>query len=330
MEPGDGWPYNTILSDLRSTPTMSPTTLGQIIVNRYIESYPSATIESQSAVDLTQEDTLASAVDNFAQVLINGINLYRIEMGTARSASEESFYVPEFIDLYDFAYEINTRISNITIQNAAQDVMNNISSIIIAEQHGSSHPDFHGITIYFPQTLELYDSDYETMLDFTIDLIWDEFLQAYYGNMPDDAYEENDNSLSAYNISLYEQTWLSSIDGLGIQADDDWYEIEVTPGNERLVVNLQFSDSEGDIDLEIYDIGVSFIVGSYSVTDNEYINYVLPSDGTYYLLVYYGDAGNAYDLWWDDQDPGGGVRMHTKRTTTYFPLLIFPLKSKRG
>ncbi len=306
VEPGDGWPYDTILTDLKNTPSMSPTTLGQTIVTRYIQSYPGATIETQSSVDLTQESSLSSAIDVFGQALKNGIILYRTEISGARGASEEAFYASEFIDLYDFAYEINNRISNITIQNAAQDVMSAISSMLIAEEHGSSHPDFHGITIYYPQSSGSYDNDYETMLDFTADLSWDEFLNAYYGYLPDDNYEENDVRLSAYDISSYEQTWLSSIDGLGIQADNDWYEIYITPGDERLIVTLTFSDAAGDIDLAVYDSGGSPVTDSESITDNEYIDYVLSSSGTYYLLVYYEDAGNSYDLRWDDQDPGAG------------------------
>ena len=38
---------------------------------------------------------------------------------------------------------------------------------------------------------------------------------------PEDLYEENDDYISAYDLSSFESTWLSSINGLGTQADDD-------------------------------------------------------------------------------------------------------------
>ncbi|MDJ0679108.1 MAG: FG-GAP-like repeat-containing protein [Xenococcaceae cyanobacterium MO_167.B52] len=117
---------------------------------------------------------------------------------------------------------------------------------------------------------------------------------------PDDRYEENDTLATAYDLSNQEKTWLSTINGAGIQADTDWYQIDVTPGYENLVVDLQFAHAEGDIDLAVYDVSGNLVTGSTSVTDNEYINAILPDSGVYYLEVSYGNAGNTYDLWWDD------------------------------
>ena len=116
----------------------------------------------------------------------------------------------------------------------------------------------------------------------------------------DDAYEEQEP------YTLPENTWLSSIAGPGIQWDDDWYEINVSPSDHRYVfVELTFTDALGDIDLELCDDVGTVIDGSYSVTDNEYIETVVPSAGTYYLRAYPPGAatGNTYDLWWDDLMP---------------------------
>ncbi|MFX1321662.1 MAG: clostripain-related cysteine peptidase [Promethearchaeota archaeon] len=301
--PLEGWPYDTILSDLTSTPTMSPNSLGTIIVNRYIEYYGTNDIETLSAVDLLQENTLSTAIESLALELTSKIGTYLTDIRAARWASDASYFDPTFIDLYNFSYQLYNRISDTAIQNAAQNIMNAINSMMIAEAHGLNHPGFHGITIYYPVIIGNYDSSYETILDFTNDLSWDDFLLTYYANLPDDNYEENDDDTEAYDLSSYEDTWLSTINGSGIQADDDWYEIYVTPGYERLRVELTFTHSEGDIDIDVYDASISLITYSESVTDNEYINYIVPSSGTYYLLIYYGDAGNEYDLWWNDTSP---------------------------
>jgi len=122
--------------------------------------------------------------------------------------------------------------------------------------------------------------------------------------LADDWYEENDFLLEAYHPGFgWEQTWLSEIDGFGVQADDDWYEIYVSPGYERLVVDLRFYDFDGDIDLAVFDAAGQLMAASESVTDDEWIDCVLPTSGTYYLAIYYGNAGNPYDLWWDDLVP---------------------------
>jgi len=125
------------------------------------------------------------------------------------------------------------------------------------------------------------------------DLWWNDVLI-------DDNYEENDTLETAYDLSTDEQTWLSTIDGPGIQADDDWYEIYVDTGYERVLVDLQFTHSEGDIDVSLINSSGTILDSSTSITDNEYIDYIVPSGGTYYIKVYFDNEGNEYDLWWDD------------------------------
>ncbi len=118
---------------------------------------------------------------------------------------------------------------------------------------------------------------------------------------PDDNYEENDTIGGAHDLSNYENNWLSNIDGLGIQADEDWYKIYVSSGYRRVLVDCRFTDSDGDIDIELYDPSGNSLDFSDSTTDNEYIDYTVPSSGTYYVRVYYDDNGNSYDLMWNDE-----------------------------
>ncbi len=120
---------------------------------------------------------------------------------------------------------------------------------------------------------------------------------------PEDFYEPNDNPASAYDLTMSELKWLSLMNGPGAQWNDDWYKIQVSSGEERLIVKLIFKHIEGDIDLEIYNNSLALIAGSYSVVDGEFIDIIVPS-GQYYIKVYYGNMGNNYDLLWDDMNPG--------------------------
>jgi hypothetical protein len=120
----------------------------------------------------------------------------------------------------------------------------------------------------------------------------------------DDNYEPNNDMASAYYLSSYEQTWLSTIDGYGGQADDDWYEICLSSGFEHVVVNLQFTHDNGDLDLALVDASGSTLATSTSTTDDEYIDYTVSSPGVYYIRVNSFDfTSNTYDLWWDDISP---------------------------
>ncbi len=124
--------------------------------------------------------------------------------------------------------------------------------------------------------------------------------------IPDDNYELNNSYTSAYDLSNNEQTWLNSIAGLGIQVDDDFFEIYVKDGYNQVKVECSFTHSQGNIELELLDSsGGSFtpVSGSSistSISDNELIECKVPTFGTYYIRVFNADNGNQYDLWWDD------------------------------
>ncbi|MBM4382229.1 MAG: matrixin family metalloprotease [Deltaproteobacteria bacterium] len=131
------------------------------------------------------------------------------------------------------------------------------------------------------------------------------------GGSTDDAYEENDDYAEAWDNGgvSWEGFWLSSLDGPGVQLDDDYYRIDVSPGQERVVATLQLRNSEGNIDLFLENAAGQILASSASTADREEIDMVVPAGGgTYFLVVVAypyvgGGAGNSYDLWWDDLVP---------------------------
>jgi len=181
VEPGDGWPYDTVLSDLVASPTLTATDLGSVIVTRYGESYNYGDT-TQSAIDLSMMDTLAANISDFASAMMTLSD--KAELVTARANSQE-YYYPEHIDLYHFAELVSTGVSDPDVQNAALDVMTAIENTVFAEFHGTQLPNSHGLAIYFPETENAFDPDYNaTVIDFPADTQWDEFLQWYYGGPP--------------------------------------------------------------------------------------------------------------------------------------------------
>jgi len=172
---------------------------------------------------------------------------------------------------------------------------------------------YDSTAIFIVGEYSLNDDEY---IDYTLPGIGDYYIRVFGPNtsnsydmlwkgMPlDDYYEENDGILSAYDLSAYPASWLPF--GMATQGDDDWYKVYLDPGEERLRADLAFSHSAGNIEIEIYDSGYSYITGSYSTDDNEYIDIILPSNGIYYILIYGVNAGNSYDLWWEDLSSTGG------------------------
>ncbi len=176
-EPTDGWDYQATMTALTANPAMTPTQLATQIVNDYISSYSTTLSITQSAVTLGLIDELATAVNSFAQAMTSATGDWSA-IGTARGQAQE-YYYNYYIDLYHFAQLVNQDASiSQTVRNAASSVMTAVTNAVIAEGHTSSVANSHGVSIYYPETVADYFSDYETFVVFTTDTQWDDFLSA--------------------------------------------------------------------------------------------------------------------------------------------------------
>lgn len=147
LEPGAGWPYDTILADLTATPTMSASDFGKVIVNRYAEYYSAYGDVTQSAMDLTKIGTLATQVSAFASAM-------------------ENYWQTD-------AEQVKTEADN---------VMTALTNAVILHKHGSDWDDkAYGISINFPTSGP--DSDYTTSVINFAETNWPSFLSAYSSNM---------------------------------------------------------------------------------------------------------------------------------------------------
>ena len=76
LEPGDGWPYDKILADLRSNPSMDGAALGRVVVKRYIESYKAREEQwpvTMCAIHSAGIEPFASTLDAFTMALRRAI-----------------------------------------------------------------------------------------------------------------------------------------------------------------------------------------------------------------------------------------------------------------
>lgn len=127
------------------------------------------------------------------------------------------------------------------------------------------------------------------------DLTWSATL-----NLDDDEYEPNNSFVEAFALTPINTGLLSDIAGLGIQADSDFFSLEVPAGATGLQVFASFLDNDGDIDIAVFNDELELEVFSTSITNNEFVRLgVNPSvDSRFYIWVYFADAGNEYDLEW--------------------------------
>ncbi|NVM38603.1 MAG: hypothetical protein HWN81_23650, partial [Candidatus Lokiarchaeota archaeon] len=151
----------------------------------------------------------------------------------------------------------------------------------------------------------------------------------------DDNYEENDDLMSAYDLSFHQSEPLWRINGTALQKDNDWYRIYVESGFEHLYVLVMYDYQEGAIGIEIYNGGYSKVLSNFTMKDNEYISYDLPSNGTYYIRIFGDHSGNIYSLRWETREPYTeeiipGYDILILLGAVFGVVMLFTLKWKRN
>jgi hypothetical protein len=174
-EPGDGWPYDTVLAQLVANPTMSSTQLAADIVDKYIYSHPSYNV-TQSAIDLSYMDTLANQLSELAQYIKNDSLTPKANYIFAAYYSQH-YSDPDFIDLYDFCSKVLIYSYNVQVKSIALNTQQTlVSSVVInSNYNGWSVSGSKGLSIYFPWYYA-YNSNKYSNTNFAQDTFWDEML----------------------------------------------------------------------------------------------------------------------------------------------------------
>ena len=176
-EPNDGWPYDTILGQLVSYPTVTSNQLAANIVDSYIFSYTVSEEVTQSAIDLSYTDTLADQLSNMALAIMN--DTLTPANNYINAANSSQYYGDsDFIDLYDFCNNILIYSNSVFVKNIALSIQQTLSSAVLRwGYYGYGVDKSRGLSIYFPYTS--YDSYYNNT-NFAQDTQWNEML-SYLG-----------------------------------------------------------------------------------------------------------------------------------------------------
>ena len=175
-EPEGGWPYDTILSQLTSNPSLTPTQLATNIVDDYIFAYPT-TYVTQSAIDLSYMDTLAGQLSSLALAIMSD-SLTPKSKYILASVSSQHYSDYDFIDLYDLCNNIFDHSNSLEIKNMAIIIQQTLNSAVIKSGYsGVGVSRSRGLSIYFPY---YYYHNYYDHTNFAQDTSWNEML-SYLG-----------------------------------------------------------------------------------------------------------------------------------------------------
>ena len=176
-EPGDGWDYSYLIGELAGYPEMSAESLAAASVAAYSNYYGSDYDVTFSAVRSSEIPALNQALKQFSDALLNGLTSEKDAISSARNVTQEFAYA-DYIDLYEFAKNLDTKDQAIT--DAAAGVMNAVDACMVSEFH-TSDLEAHGISIWFNTSKPA-----STLIDRYTNLNiaetnWLDFLLAYYG-----------------------------------------------------------------------------------------------------------------------------------------------------
>jgi hypothetical protein len=204
-EPGDGWPYDTILDDLVGLERVrDPENLAKVIVERYGEFYGPHGDETQAAYDLAEICSFTDRINHFVRTheLLSQQDKDWPEIGQARPDIEEfhdNCPNPRYcwgVDIGDFTVEVGGAVHSSTeLLEVFLSLAMERKQFVIANFHGDQHPDASGVAFYFPPDHTSFlndpqhpgyeDSNTDNPVAFVQDFRWDNWLrEQYYAQFP--------------------------------------------------------------------------------------------------------------------------------------------------
>lgn len=181
-EPGDGWPYDTVLSVLKSAPATTPEALSRAVVTKYLASYGASSGVTQSALRVDRAQGLADAMKALAASARSHLGSSAfVDAVTLALASTRRYDVEDNKDLVHFCELLSAKAA------AWPDVVASCKAVITAVQpaagsviesgfKGASVTHSNGLAFYFPVTgvSPLYAT-----LDYEGATHWGAFVKAY-------------------------------------------------------------------------------------------------------------------------------------------------------
>jgi hypothetical protein len=186
LEPGDGWPYEKILADLRSNPTQDGAGLGRVVVKRYVESYKHAETQwpvTMCAVHSAGIEPFADALDALTMALRRAIKEDDVDATRLlRAHTRSARFDGDLIDLRTFCEQLRAQPLESAVKTAARKVLDALKpggDFVVANANlGESVEHCGGVTAYLPAPTDEI-SPYYKDLRFAQRHGWDEFLRSY-------------------------------------------------------------------------------------------------------------------------------------------------------
>lgn len=179
--PGEGYPYHRILRPLMDNSDIPPAEWAKEVVRQFVtfyqQEFPFYYNITQSVVDTSKLESVATALDNLAGALIERRNLYVNALRSARQNAQSYASYPEYKDLWHVAQLIKEYTGDGILAARVNALHASLREAILYEAHADNQRvrNSYGLSIYYPNAGD-YLGRYSN-LALARATRWDEWLQ---------------------------------------------------------------------------------------------------------------------------------------------------------
>lgn len=285
LEPGHGWDYRAI-DTIADDGTATVDELGSAIIDGFEAQAQDEGTESDitlSMIDLTKMGAVDDALAAFTDVLVERASAVGPTVGRTLASTLGFGQSPDpdqdthMADLASLTSEIGVQL--LFAAPAADNVTRAINDAVVDRVAGQATQGATGMSIYFPPTVEYFNSDYRDLPNLGG---WMDFLTAYYAEGADIADEPE---IDDANITFGD-------DGVTISGTFD-----ITTGNNLSSAYIRYGivESDGSItflgeqDATLFEEGTGSAGGTYDLT---YLELTDGIDTVYGYLSLFGNTGD--------------------------------------
>jgi len=182
-EPGDGWPYDSVLNAMNHNPT--PKAMAKAIVREYMRSYREVGDSNitQSAIQTDRTEATVRAWSHLGDALVASLPRELSVINLART-KVQSYEYPDYVDAIHFAKLIANKATIPKLRSRAQAFAKAAARcIVVSDCEGGSVANSNGLTIWYPPEKAQYlafRGKYVAMDFYATGPGWVNFLDALY------------------------------------------------------------------------------------------------------------------------------------------------------
>lgn len=183
--PGDGFPYDKMLTRLVNNPAMTPRDFSIALVDGWSDYYKTqkwASTVNLAAIDVEGMESAIGSFSAWSAKMMELLPTYKSKYATALKNAHTMWGTSYFVDTYDYGYTLlNTRgVTDAALRTATQTMENAVVTYIVKVWNASKMSDCKGITFYWGTGSDWAANQVEyRTLAFSADTGWGSFLTSY-------------------------------------------------------------------------------------------------------------------------------------------------------